>query len=133
MDLLVIGDVHGCYYTLKKLVKKHWRPGVEVLIQAGDLINKGPHSIKCIQYWMQLEKTHSGQVCLLRGNHEQLLLDCIQKPHEDNPCYEVWRALIRSDLNLPEVESWLDELPLKWENPQLLITHAGWAKGKKDP
>ena len=56
MKLLVIGDVHGCYYTLKELVEKHWHPGEEILIQLGDLINKGPYSGKCIKYWQELEK-----------------------------------------------------------------------------
>jgi hypothetical protein len=33
MNYLVIGDVHGCYYTFNNLITKHWNKENEVLIQ----------------------------------------------------------------------------------------------------
>ncbi len=58
MNLLIVGDVHGCYHTFKKLVDENWNPEEELLIQIGDLINKGPHSGLCSKYWRKLEKKY---------------------------------------------------------------------------
>lgn len=50
-----------------------------------------------------------------------------------NPCSSVRTNLKRSELNLKKVRKWLEALPLKWENEDLLITHAGIARNNKDP
>ena len=75
MRVLVIGDVHGCYYTLKDLVENYWDPQQDYLVQLGDLINKGLHSAKCVKYWLKLEEKYPYQVFLLRGNHEQMYIN----------------------------------------------------------
>jgi serine/threonine protein phosphatase 1 len=40
MNLLVIGDIHGCYYTFQMLLDKFWDSEKELLIQVGDIIDK---------------------------------------------------------------------------------------------
>jgi serine/threonine protein phosphatase 1 len=133
MDILVIGDVHGCYYTLKKLISRRWDPESCILIQVGDLVNKGPHSVSCIAYWMKLEKKHPGRVVMLRGNHEQFLIQAIKRPFLMNPASRVLNQLKKSDLKTKKVRKWLESLPLKWENDHVLVTHAGISRFNKDP
>ncbi len=132
-DLLIIGDVHGCSYTLKKLVKEHWDPKTTVLIQVGDLVNKGPNSVKCVSYWMKLSAKYPDRVIMLRGNHEQFLIQSIKRPFLKNPASSLRADFKNSKLNLKKLKKWLQSLPLKWENEYILITHAGIAKGNKDP
>ena len=56
MNLLVVGDVHGCVHTLKAFVKRHWNAQDEFLILVGDVINKGRHSGKTVKYLRKLQK-----------------------------------------------------------------------------
>ena len=132
-DLLIVGDVHGCYYTLKKFVKKNWDPDTTLLIQVGDLVNKGPHSALCIAYWQKLEKEHPKRTLILRGNHEQFLLQSIKRPFLINPSSHIRKQIKKSQLNVKKIRKWLNSLPLKWENEHILVTHAGVARGNKDP
>lgn len=133
MDLLIIGDVHGCYFTLKKLLKEYWNPDEMMLVQAGDLVNKGPHSAQCIKLWMRLENEHPGKVVMIRGNHEQKLINSIRRPSIFNSAGAVRNQLKKEKMRLKEVRKWLQKLPLKWENEHVLVTHAGIAKKTKDP
>ena len=43
MNLFVVGDIHGCYYTWRQLLL-HWQPAQERLIQLGDLVDRGKYS-----------------------------------------------------------------------------------------
>ncbi|HAD97028.1 MAG TPA: serine/threonine protein phosphatase [Cryomorphaceae bacterium] len=133
MKLLVIGDVHGCYYTLKELVEKHWHPGEEILIQLGDLINKGPHSGKCIRYWQELEKEYQGQTVLLRGNHEQMLLDYFFFKKNEESMKKLVNNIEEEGFNIKKACEWLRVKGLKWEAEGILVTHAGIAKSTEDP
>ena len=38
MNLFIVGDIHGCYYTFKTLLQRYWDEKNDVLIQVGDLI-----------------------------------------------------------------------------------------------
>lgn len=135
MNLLVIGDVHGCYYTLKNLVKKNWDPEAEILIQIGDLVNKGLHSGKCVKYWQKLESQFPGKVILIKGNHEYQLQESLRGnlkmkiPGLINTIHN----FNKEKIDLLKLSQWLSERPLKWENDHILITHAGINKKMEDP
>jgi serine/threonine protein phosphatase 1 len=62
--MLIIGDVHGCYKTLKALLSKC--PQDEVCF-VGDLIDKGP-SPKSVVEFIRGEGLLS-----VKGNHEEVL------------------------------------------------------------
>lgn len=61
----VIGDVHGCYQTLKELLSK-LNPSIPVVF-VGDLIDRGPLSRKVIK----LVKKTENYYCV-KGNHEEM-------------------------------------------------------------
>jgi serine/threonine protein phosphatase 1 len=73
---LVIPDVHGCYYTLLALMEKINLAPDDQLFFLGDYVNKGPHNRKVLEYIFELQKQHES-LYLLRGNHEQMYLDCL--------------------------------------------------------
>lgn len=68
--LFVVGDLHGCYdifmyqLQLHKFNFKH-----DLVISVGDLIDRGPNSLKCLKLvsepWFKA----------IRGNHEQMCLE----------------------------------------------------------
>ncbi|MCP4441998.1 MAG: serine/threonine protein phosphatase [Aureispira sp.] len=133
-NLLVIGDVHGCYNTFRKLLDEHWNPEEELLVQVGDLINKGKHSVKVVQLARQLEREH-GAVFLL-GNHEWESIrtkrgegNRFWKQHFVGPLIEQYDRL---GLDWEYDVAWFEKHPLKWENDHIHISHAGIA-GFPDP
>ncbi len=66
------GDIHGC---LEQLRRKLWHCGFDpwrdLLISVGDVIDRGPQSLRCLQ----LLEQH--WVCAVRGNHEQMAMDAL--------------------------------------------------------
>lgn len=66
----VVSDIHGCYQRLMdELKRRHFDPDEDLLISVGDLIDRGPDSVKC------LALTREKWFRAVRGNHEQMALD----------------------------------------------------------
>lgn len=69
----VVSDIHGCYqWLMDALKRRHFNPYEDLLISVGDIIDRGPDCVKCLQLmdekWFQA----------VRGNHEQMALDAIE-------------------------------------------------------
>jgi hypothetical protein len=85
-DIFAVGDVHGDYDRLVKLLAGAkiigrasapetvtWTAGKAVLVFTGDLIDKGPHSVAVLALVRSLRDAaalQGGQVVALMGNHE---------------------------------------------------------------
>ena len=73
MRLLAIGDIHGCYRSLRTLEKHVAFREDDRIITLGDYVNRGPNSYAVID-WL-ISHTQTGQVIPLRGNHEAMMLE----------------------------------------------------------
>ncbi|KAB2806770.1 metallophosphoesterase [Phaeocystidibacter luteus] len=133
MDVLAVGDVHGCYHTFKALVEKHWDPSREFLVQVGDLINKGKNSGKAYLYAQELEREYPYQVFFLKGNHEHRFIQFHRRKGSDRAIEACKKDFLKRDIDLRKAAGWFSNRPLKWENPYVLITHAGISPFSKDP
>ena len=70
-----VGDLHGCYHELMQtLAELGFDPARDRLISVGDLVDRGPDSGKC------LELVNQPWFHAVRGNHEQMLIDCHRYP-----------------------------------------------------
>jgi serine/threonine protein phosphatase 1 len=77
-----IGDVHGCYKTLKKLLFEELKiTKDDRLIFLGDYIDRGPDSKKVLKLIMNLIDNEY-EIETLLGNHELMLLESINSPFE---------------------------------------------------
>ena len=66
----VAGDVHGCYATLERALEAvRFEPGRDRLFSAGDLVNRGPHSLDALG-WIEERRIHDAVL----GNHEAMVL-----------------------------------------------------------
>ena len=74
MRTIIIGDVHGCDKALNALIKKAAPAGDDRLILLGDLFDRGPASRDVFQTVRKLEARFADRFALLRGNHEDYLL-----------------------------------------------------------
>ena len=64
-----VGDIHGCYEQLMEALEKiTFNPDVDRLISVGDLVNRGPDSVKCLNL---LKETWFHAVF---GNHEDMMI-----------------------------------------------------------
>jgi len=66
---IIVGDVHGCFNTLEKLLSK--LPDDEIFL-VGDLIDRGPRSKEVIEFMIE----HPEIKCV-KGNHEEMACDVL--------------------------------------------------------
>lgn len=91
-----IGDIHGCLDHLDDLLakidtdnvsakaarKKDAHPFQTRLVFLGDYIDRGPDSPGVIDRLVEIQKSEQ-DVVFLMGNHERVLLDFLEDPHDN--------------------------------------------------
>lgn len=66
----VVGDIHGCFDDLRRLLAGvDFNIAVDRLFSVGDLVDRGPQSREAIE-WLAHPWFHA-----IRGNHEQMAID----------------------------------------------------------
>ncbi len=88
--LLVVSDIHGHLDRLIQLLRQMHYSGEDILVLVGDLIEKGPESLKTVQYVMDLARQHPVYVSM--GNVE---LGRLLKVEDDSPeGVEAWAGFL---------------------------------------
>jgi bis(5'-nucleosyl)-tetraphosphatase (symmetrical) len=123
MAIYAIGDVQGCYDPFRRLLDRiRFDPAVDRLWLCGDLVNRGPKSLKTLRFVVGLG---DAAVSVL-GNHDLHLLalaeGAIRYTSRFDTLYKV--------LNAPdagELLHWLRHRPLAWYDADIdtLLVHAG--------
>jgi len=73
--IAVIGDVHGCFYTLQSLVEKIREEYPDIPIYCvGDLVDRGNHSYEVFEYVI------SEKIVFTPGNHDFMFFASIRDP-----------------------------------------------------
>ncbi|HRE41202.1 MAG TPA: metallophosphoesterase [Ignavibacteria bacterium] len=70
----IIGDIHGCFYTLSALYEKIQNYTSEIY-SVGDLIDRGNFSKEVIEFCID------NNIKPVLGNHEIMLLDVLERPN----------------------------------------------------
>lgn len=82
MAVWAIGDIQGCYKSLRDLLQKiDFNPEVDTLWVAGDLVNRGEGSLETLEYLYSIR--HSVEVVL--GNHDITLIAAYYGLKKSNP------------------------------------------------
>jgi len=97
-----VGDIHGMYEKLVSLMELiQFNQDDDMLIFLGDYIDRGPQSLECLDYVMNLYKQYPERVIPLLGNHEVMCLNYYR--------YEGRRrSYMMDDLDKQMVMVWLD-------------------------
>lgn len=123
MATYLIGDVQGCYAELQSLLKKiQFQPDQDRLCFVGDLVNRGPDSLKVLRFLKGLNDPF-----IVLGNHDLYLLiigyELMPIDAYQHTLHEVMAAPDRFEL----IE-WLRQRPLiKKINEKAVMLHAGIA------
>lgn len=124
MTTWVVGDVHGCWQTLRRLVQRiGWSPGADELYLLGDLANKGTGTLEVLRW----ARRQDDRVCTVLGNHDLHLLARAIGARPAKP-----DDTLDAVLAAPERESlldWLRRRPVLVREHGFLIVHAGLAPG----
>lgn len=111
--IYAIGDVHGCYDQLVRLLaaiaedaKAHEGGRRPLLLLAGDYIDRGPQSDRVMATLVWLARHSPFELVMLKGNHEAMLLDFIDRPFHAKGWLRVGGAttLAAYGVSLPEGE-----------------------------
>ena len=132
MRTIIIGDIHGYAGTLRTILKRiEPEIGKDRLIFLGDLFDRGPDSREVFQIVQNLQKEFGEDFVLLRGNHEDYLL----QSHLTRRQRMIWenvgrQATVNSFWKAGEtMESaipWLEKYThLFWKSGDFQCVHAG--------
>ena len=146
MKYFFVSDIHGYFDKMMNRLKEvgfEFDNPEHILCIAGDFFDGGPHQVKLFR-WIR-EKSKSGKVIVVRGNHDDL--------HVDRPLFydeAMEKELIElhkieakemtfNDYAISidkEIKEFVDSLPFFVENDHFVMVHAGidptlpdWRKG----
>lgn len=129
MSYFIVGDVHGCYYTLRKLLESSWNPEQEKLVLLGDFVNKGKHTFAVLEYLIKLQAQSGGNMVILKGNNEYLF----EEYYRDSLTLSAKQKFEIYNLNYLKTLDWLRKLPHQWQNGVVYASHAGIAEDSEFP
>ncbi len=117
MGKYVVGDVQGCFHSVERLLATiDFRTASDELLFAGDLVNRGRHSLDMLRWAAQ------SRCRTVLGNHDLyfLALSAGLKTRKEHTLGE---ALAAPDLS--DLVCWLRHQPLLIEEGDAVLVHAG--------
>ena len=134
MRYLAIGDIHGCYQALERLLAVVQPQSEDIIITLGDYLNKGPDSKGVIERLIQLSQTH--QLIPLKGNHELELLQARKHNFDESVELQLLSIETLISYGLPDQKLALANIPERhwkflehsclniWETEHHIFVHA---------
>lgn len=145
MDDLItfaIGDIHGCFDKLAKLVAACASAGAgrrNRFVFIGDYVDQGPDSSRVLAFLIDRQLREEDRIVCLRGNHDDLLIRAAREDRTDSDLINWWanggeQTLdsygVNDPCELPASDlAWLESLPLTFIDQQRIFVHAGIRPG----
>ncbi len=120
MATFAIGDVHGCFVTLQRLLRRiAFDPRQDRLWFVGDLVNRGPRSLEVLRW----AAAQGDRIVVVLGNHDLHLLARAAGVAEARKRDSLETVLEAPDRD--ELLHWLQNRPLVHREGEALLVHAG--------
>ena len=146
-----IGDVHGCFDALLRLLDKTMAIDDSApIVCVGDLIDRGDNSAGVLRFMAEHANGSDTRLFSLMGNHEAMLLGMLDDPEVTGPHWLRHGGLqtmasfglfgLRENLGPqamcdardrlrdamgPDIEAWLRKRPSIWHSGIVSVVHAG--------
>jgi serine/threonine protein phosphatase 1 len=128
----VVGDIHGCSKTLRKMVEEVLQLKPEdTLYLLGDYVDRGPDSVGVLDYLLHLRDS-GFDIRPIKGNHEYMLLNAVTDPAARSLWFGNggWGTLRELKIDSPEAipQRYLDfltHLPYFLTTEGYVLVHAG--------
>lgn len=121
MATYAIGDIQGCFDSLKRLLETcHFNPAYDRLWLVGDLVNRGPKSLKTLRYIKSLGS--AAQIVL--GNHDLYLLMVAEGGAKFRGKDDTIQGILDAK-DRDELLDWLRHQPLCYTEGEFCMVHAG--------
>ena len=115
---IVIGDIHGCYDELLKLLEQVRATEQDAVIAVGDIMDRGPASWETARMF----RKRPNFACVL-GNHERRLAGTVRGTSQ--PAWTQVQTLALLDQGAREDwAAWLEDLPAVISTKHAIVTHA---------
>lgn len=115
----------------------HWDTQTEVLIQLGDLIDRGKGSPEVVKLARELHGQYPNQTVFLRGNHEYEIIDHMYVRPNFNWLRQGGEGTLQQYLqagrDVMDDVNWFSAMPLFWENNSVFVSHAGISESSMNP
>lgn len=133
---IAIGDIHGCFRSIGALLEKLQPYYDRQFVFVGDYIDRGPSSKQVVDLMIDLDR--QVDCIFLRGNHEQMLLDAVNKNDMSLWLMNGGRSTINSygapdgrGIQLPsEHMEFYEKTRLYYDTPEYFFVHAGIPPGR---
>lgn len=123
MAVYAIGDIQGCYDPFRRLLDElEFDPDTDTLWLAGDLVNRGPKSLKTLRFVKDL----GDSAISVLGNHDLHLLALSVNAVQFNERFETLEKILNAP-DADELYDWLRNRPLAHYDSELdsMLVHAG--------
>lgn len=132
MRTIVIGDIHGCYHELKRLLRKlkdsgKYNSKTDKLIFLGDYIDRGDNSRLVVKTIRKMQKKNKNVIALM-GNHEDMLINYVAKGNIDwayNGANKTLNSYTGFNSEFESDIEWMKSLPLYHQDKNFIYVHAG--------
>lgn len=150
MRKIIISDIHGSFFTMKKLLEEvAFNPEEDKLICLGDMCDRGKNTKLVWEFFYNLQKEYSHHIILM-GNHEDMFnlamkearysefdtrrqdhyfrnngLTTLQSfyPEATEKTRKIYFKKIAAEHK--ELRTWIKNLPTRYESEDYYFVHAG--------
>src|SRR5512143_2728015 len=135
MKLAVLADVHSNWRALQAVADHigRWQP--DRVVVAGDMINRGPRPVECLEFVLKMQREQGWQLVL--GNHEEYVIHHAH-PREPivGPWVQIWGSSCWTYEKLKRDVSALEAMPFQqsWhllDGSEARVVHASM-RGTRD-
>lgn len=131
MKTIITSDIHGCCDELDELLSLcALSPEDDRLVILGDLFDRGRRCCDVFLYLSSLKARMKDRLIIVRGNHDQFLLDACRDPSAVRLWYlnggkKTVDSFAARNIPLSEAAAFLDGTPFYFSCDEFIGVHAG--------
>lgn len=132
--VVIITDIHGCFEECRSLLEKlDFDSTGDRLINLGDTIDRGPKIYEVFKFLRELKEEMGDRCVLIRGNHEQMMLDATKDSPNRRNYKDLWYmnsgektvfAFLNNKHKIAEYRDWYEQMPYYYTEERFQCAHA---------